>query len=196
MAAFHWQRCLLAGVNDYCTVCALLHDSPHSTCPRPPPCTACCRTARTQCRHAEGQRGRSNSPLPCKRGARTHSHTHHTAHARRKRDVCVRSGTHPAFLSGQSASPPVFGACFRGAPTCPTCFSPARTAQVRPVAEAEMFKVLKSGKRQNKSWKRMITKVTFVGSGFTRKPPKYERFIRPTGLRMTKAHVTHPELKV
>ena len=28
-----------------------------------------------------------------------------------------------------------------------------------------------------------------------RKPPKYERFIRPTGLRMTKAHVTHPELK-
>lgn len=31
--------------------------------------------------------------------------------------------------------------------------------------------------------------------GFTRKPPKYERFIRPTGLRMNKAHVTHPELK-
>jgi ribosome biogenesis protein NSA2 len=59
-----------------------------------------------------------------------------------------------------------------------------------------MFKVMKSGKRQKKSWKRMITKVTFVGPGFTRKPPKYERFIRPTGLRMTKAHVTHPELKV
>lgn len=37
--------------------------------------------------------------------------------------------------------------------------------------------------------------VTFVPPGFTRKPPKYERFIRPTGLRMTKAHVTHPELK-
>lgn len=41
----------------------------------------------------------------------------------------------------------------------------------------------------------MITKVTFVGQGFTRKPPKYERFIRPSGLRFTKAHVTHPELK-
>jgi ribosome biogenesis protein NSA2 len=41
----------------------------------------------------------------------------------------------------------------------------------------------------------MITKVTFVGDGFTRKPPKYERFIRPAGLRFTKAHVTHPELK-
>ncbi len=49
-----------------------------------------------------------------------------------------------------------------------------------------MFKVLKSGKRMKKSWKRMITKVTFVGQGFTRKPPKYERFIRPTGLRMNK----------
>lgn len=46
-----------------------------------------------------------------------------------------------------------------------------------------------------KQWKRMVTKATFVGAGFTRKPPKYERFIRPTGLRFTKAHVTHPELK-
>ena len=25
----------------------------------------------------------------------------------------------------------------------------------------------------------MVTKVTYVGEGFTRKPPKYERFIRP-----------------
>ena len=41
----------------------------------------------------------------------------------------------------------------------------------------------------------MVTKATFVGPGFTRKPPKYERFIRPTGLRFTKSHVTHPELK-
>ena len=47
-----------------------------------------------------------------------------------------------------------------------------------------------------KQWKRMITKATFVGENFTRKPPKYERFIRPTGLRFKKAHVTHPELKV
>jgi ribosomal protein S8E len=46
-----------------------------------------------------------------------------------------------------------------------------------------------------KQWKRMVTKATFVGPGFTRKPPKYERFIRPTGMRFTKAHVTHPELK-
>ena len=46
-----------------------------------------------------------------------------------------------------------------------------------------MFKVLHSGKRKKKSWKRMVTKVTFVGPSFTRKPPKYERFIRPSGER-------------
>ncbi|KAK4341463.1 hypothetical protein RND71_039964 [Anisodus tanguticus] len=66
---------------------------------------------------------------------------------------------------------------------------------VRPVAEDEMFRVIRSGKRKTKQWKRMVTKATFVGAGFTRKPPKYERFIRPSGLRFTKAHVTHPELK-
>lgn len=44
-----------------------------------------------------------------------------------------------------------------------------------------MFKVLRTGKRKQKQWKRMVTKVTFVGQNFTRKPPKYERFIRPTG---------------
>jgi len=67
--------------------------------------------------------------------------------------------------------------------------------KVRAVAEDEMFRVMKSGKRKNKEWKRMVTKVTFVGEGFTRKPPKYERFIRPMGLRFKKAHITHPELK-
>ena len=67
--------------------------------------------------------------------------------------------------------------------------------RVRPVADDEMFKVVKTGKRQRKQWKRMVTKVTYVGDGFTRKPPKYERFIRPMGLRFKKAHVTHPELK-
>ena len=39
--------------------------------------------------------------------------------------------------------------------------------KVNPIADAEMFRV----------------------------PPKYERFVRPTGLRFKKAHVTHPELK-
>lgn len=37
------------------------------------------------------------------------------------------------------------------------------------------FIILLSGK----AWKRMVTKVCYVGEGFTRKPPKYERFIRP-----------------
>jgi len=66
---------------------------------------------------------------------------------------------------------------------------------VRPIAEEEVFKVVKSGKRKKKQWKRMITKMTFVGQNFTRKPPKLERFIRPTGLRVTKCNVTHPELQ-
>ena len=63
------------------------------------------------------------------------------------------------------------------------------------MADEEVFKVIKTGKRKKKAWKRMITKVTYVGEGFTRKPPKYERFIRPTGLRFKKAHVCHPELQ-
>jgi len=67
--------------------------------------------------------------------------------------------------------------------------------KVKPIAEDEIFRVIRSGKRQKKQWKRMITKVTFVGDTFTRKNPKYERFIRPSGLRFKKAHVTHPELK-
>ncbi|XP_018793828.1 PREDICTED: ribosome biogenesis protein NSA2 homolog [Bactrocera latifrons] len=67
--------------------------------------------------------------------------------------------------------------------------------KVRAQSDAEIFKELKTGKTKRKSWKRMVTKVTFVGENFTRKPPKFERFIRPMGLRMNKAHVTHPELK-
>ena len=67
--------------------------------------------------------------------------------------------------------------------------------KVKPVADDEMFKVMKSGKRGKKGWKRVVTKVTFTGEAFTRKNPKYERFIRPSGLRMKRANVTHPELK-
>ena len=63
--------------------------------------------------------------------------------------------------------------------------------QVRGIAEDEAFKVVKTGKRKQNGWKRMVTKATFVGDNFTRKPPKLERFIRPMGLRFKKAHVTH-----
>ena len=55
--------------------------------------------------------------------------------------------------------------------------------KVKPVTDDEMFRQMRTGKRQKKSWKRMITKVTFVGDAYTRKAPKFERFIRPTGLR-------------
>lgn len=67
--------------------------------------------------------------------------------------------------------------------------------KVRAQSDAEVFKVLRSGKTRRKAWKRMVTKVTFVGENFTRKPPKFERFIRPMALRFKKAHVTHPELR-
>lgn len=67
--------------------------------------------------------------------------------------------------------------------------------KVKGMSEQEVFKVVKTGKSRRKGWKRMILKATFVGEGFTRKPPKFERFIRPMGLRYRKAHVTHPELK-
>ncbi|KAH7124053.1 TGF-beta-inducible nuclear protein-like protein 1 [Dendryphion nanum] len=69
--------------------------------------------------------------------------------------------------------------------------------KVKGISEEEMFSVVKTGKKTHKkSWKRMITKPTFVGPGFTRRPVKYERFIRPMGLRYKKANVTHPELNV
>nr|CAG4649610.1 EOG090X0BLH [Scapholeberis mucronata]SVE93825.1 EOG090X0BLH [Scapholeberis mucronata] len=67
--------------------------------------------------------------------------------------------------------------------------------KVRAQSEAEVFRVMKTGKSGRKGWKRLVTKVCYVGEGFTRKPPKYERFVRPMALRFKKAHVTHPELK-
>ncbi|KAG2374456.1 hypothetical protein C9374_010740 [Naegleria lovaniensis] len=67
--------------------------------------------------------------------------------------------------------------------------------KVRALNEDEMFKIVRSGERKRQMYKRMINKVSFVGEDFTRKPPKFERFIRPMALRFTKANVTHPELK-
>lgn len=61
--------------------------------------------------------------------------------------------------------------------------------KVRGISEEEMFKVVSTGKKtQKKGWKRMVTKPTFVGPDFTRRPVKYERFIRPMGLRYKKAN--------
>lgn len=68
-------------------------------------------------------------------------------------------------------------------------------AKVEGLSEADVFGVVSSGKRKNKHWKRMVNKPCFVGSDFVRKAPKFERFIRPMGLRYTKAFVSHPELK-
>jgi len=67
--------------------------------------------------------------------------------------------------------------------------------RVKAMSEDEMFKIMKTGKRKKKAWKRVVNKISFVGDNFVRKPPKFERFIRPSGLRFKKAHITHPELK-
>ena len=43
--------------------------------------------------------------------------------------------------------------------------------KVKGISEEEMFKVVKTGKKTaKKSWKRMITKPTFVGPEFSRRP--------------------------
>ena len=52
--------------------------------------------------------------------------------------------------------------------------------KVKPMSEDEMFKIMRTGKRRKKAWKRVVNKVSFVGENFTRKPPKFERFIRPS----------------
>ena len=36
--------------------------------------------------------------------------------------------------------------------------------KVKPMSEAEMFKVMRSGKRRKKAWKRMINKVSYMVS--------------------------------
>ncbi|KAL6120922.1 hypothetical protein NUSPORA_02261 [Nucleospora cyclopteri] len=67
-------------------------------------------------------------------------------------------------------------------------------AKVDGIAEREVFGVVTSGKRKKKQWKRIVNRPCFVGPDFTRKAPKYERFIRPMSQRMTHAHIVHPEL--
>jgi len=51
------------------------------------------------------------------------------------------------------------------------------------------------GRNCKKKSNKVVTKVTFTGISI-RKIPKYEKFIRPSGLRMSKANVTHPELMI
>ena len=52
--------------------------------------------------------------------------------------------------------------------------------KVKAVGEDEVFKVIKTGKSK-KSMERMVAKVCYVGEGFTRKPPKYERHLKTPG---------------
>ncbi|GAA0163658.1 hypothetical protein LIER_39638 [Lithospermum erythrorhizon] len=122
---------------------------------------------------------------------------HEESSSRRKVDDNVQEGAVPAYLLDRetTARAKVLSNTIKQKRKEKAGKWDVPLPKVRPVAEDEMFRVIRSGKRKTKQWKRMVTKVTFVGPGFTRKPPKYERFIRPSGLRFNKAHVTHPELK-
>lgn len=66
---------------------------------------------------------------------------------------------------------------------------------VKGISEKQVFSEFKSGKTKRNNWKRLVTKPTFVPTDFTRKPPKFERFIRPMAMRFKKANVIHPDLK-
>jgi len=123
--------------------------------------------------------------------------THEESSSRRKVDDDVHEGARPVYLLDreQTTRAKILSQTIKQKRKEKAGKWDVPLPKVRPVAEDEMFKVLRTGKRKTKQWKRMITKATFVGAGFTRKPPKYERFIRPSGLRFTKANTTHPELK-
>ena len=53
--------------------------------------------------------------------------------------------------------------------------------QVRPVAEDEMFKVLRTGKRKKKEWKRMVTKVRGRAVCCARNRPRCSMCWQPEG---------------
>lgn len=52
--------------------------------------------------------------------------------------------------------------------------------KVRGISEEELFKVVTTGKSKRKSWKRMVTKPTFVGQNFTR---RYVGALEPCGFK-------------
>ena len=66
--------------------------------------------------------------------------------------------------------------------------------KVRPVAEDEMFPGDALGEEAEKNVETHDHESHVRGTG-VHAETAYERFIRPSGLRFTKAHVTHPELK-
>lgn len=66
--------------------------------------------------------------------------------------------------------------------------------RVQGMSEMETFRSMATGKKRGKHWKRVVLKPTFVGE-YTRRPPMFERFIRPMALRYTHANVSHPDLK-
>lgn len=66
---------------------------------------------------------------------------------------------------------------------------------VHAQGETEVWKVFQTGKRNNKAWKRLFTKVCFPGNGFLENPLNMRDFRRPMGLHCPNAHATHSEWK-
>lgn len=138
------------------------------------------------------QKERRNEKIQMKRKIQAHEEKKVNKHAEK-----VEDGALPAYLldRGIQSSAKVLSNMIKQKRKEKAGKWDVPIPKVRAQADAETFKVLRSGKTRRKAWKRMVTKVTYVGENFTRKPPKYERFIRPMALRFNKAHVTHPELK-
>jgi ribosome biogenesis protein NSA2 len=118
---------------------------------------------------------------------------HDERHIKQNDDAAVQDGALPTYLldrEGQRDAKALSSAIKQKRKDKAAKYA-VPLPKVRGIAEDEMFKVMRTGKSKSKSWKRMVTKATFVGEGFTRKPVKMERFVRPMALRYKKANVTH-----
>ena len=80
------------------------------------------------------------------------------------------------FSSGQMGRPhsESQGGQRSGSLPCGSIGKTTKWDEIQRREESEFISIV-----AEKAWKRLVTKPCFVGEGFTRKPPKFERFIRP-----------------
>eukprot|EP00767_Chilomastix_cuspidata_P007612 gnl/Chilomastix_cuspidata/835.p1 GENE.gnl/Chilomastix_cuspidata/835~~gnl/Chilomastix_cuspidata/835.p1 ORF type:complete len:261 (-),score=120.09 gnl/Chilomastix_cuspidata/835:1032-1814(-) len=116
----------------------------------------------------------------------------------RKAEKPTTSAPLPAYLldRGEAVRSKVLAAAARQRTASRSTAHALPIPRVRPQSESEVLRVLRTGKRKRKQWKRLVARPVFVPLDFTRNPPKLERFVRPNALRYRDANVTHPELGV
>lgn len=68
--------------------------------------------------------------------------------------------------------------------------------KIQNVPESKIFTAMNTGSRKRASHKRLVMRPCFVPDDFTRNAPKFERFVRPTALRLKVAHVTNKNLGI